>query len=168
MKRAGVSSEQAVVDGFFGNVVVTVEDEAVCAVRIVQKEAAGEELPAGDGNIRSPVLRSAVAQLRRYLSGEGRSFDLPLRLAGTPFQQAVWREAAAIPYGASRTYGQIATRLGRPRAARAVGQALSRNPVPLFIPCHRIVAGNGGMGGYTPDPSIKRALLKHEGVADFG
>jgi O-6-methylguanine DNA methyltransferase len=100
-----------------------------------------------------------------YFQGTRRDFPLPLDLMGTPFQLRVWYACAAIPYGRTATYGQLAQDLGAPGAARAVGGALHVNPVPLLIPCHRVLAasGPGGFGGGLP---LKQALLRHEGALD--
>ncbi len=111
------------------------------------------------------VLREAAEQLRRYLSGEGRSFDLPLDIYGTAFQRAVWQALLEIPYGETRSYAQVAAAVGRPRAARAVGAANAANPLPLVIPCHRVVASGGSLGGYGGGLALKEALLRLEGCA---
>lgn len=89
---------------------------------------------------------------------------VPLDVGGTPFQRAVWGAARAIPHGRTRTYGEIAAAVGRPGAARAVGQALGANPVPLLVPCHRVVAAGGGLGGFTGGLDLKARLLALEGT----
>jgi len=110
-------------------------------------------------------LAEAMAQLREYFSRLRRRFEIPLDLRGTPFQQAVWREVAAIPYGTTVTYGEIARRLGRgPSAARAVGRAVGANPVPIVVPCHRVVGTDGSLVGYGGGLEIKTALLRLEGI----
>lgn len=109
--------------------------------------------------------RAAVSQLVEYLEGKRRSFELPLDLRGTPFQRAVWEELLRIPYGATRTYTQIACAVGRPAAVRAVGAANGANPVPLVVPCHRVVAAGGKLGGYGGGLPLKRRLLALEGSA---
>lgn len=110
-------------------------------------------------------LIEVAAQLREYFSRLRRQFDLALDLRGTPFQQAVWREVASIPYGETLSYGEIARRLGRgPRAARAVGAAVGANPVPIVIPCHRVVGADGSLVGYGGGLSVKATLLRLEGV----
>jgi len=111
----------------------------------------------------APVLEEAALQLRRYLAGEARSFDLPLDLYGTPFQQAVWQVLRTIPYGQAWSYSQVAAAVGRPRAVRAVGAANGANPLPIIIPCHRVVQADGRLGGYGGGPAIKRDLLRLEG-----
>lgn len=113
----------------------------------------------------APVLQQAAAQLQRYLGGEIRAFDLPLDLRGTPFQQAVWRTLTTIPHGHVWSYSQVAAAIGRPRAARAVGAANGANPLPIIIPCHRVIQAGGRLGGYGGGPAMKRALLRLEGWA---
>jgi O-6-methylguanine DNA methyltransferase len=109
-------------------------------------------------------LASAVDLLKRYFAGEPEYLDQPLDLQGSQFQMQVWSALRQIPAGKVATYGEIAARIGRPRGARAVGQACGRNPVVLFVPCHRVVAANGGLGGFGSGLSLKKALLEHEGV----
>ncbi|MDW8478857.1 MAG: methylated-DNA--[protein]-cysteine S-methyltransferase [Xanthomonadales bacterium] len=111
--------------------------------------------PAGE------LLAAAIAELEEYFAGRRRSFALPLDPRGTPFQLKVWRALAAIPYGATLGYGELAARLGRPGGARAVGQALAANPLPIVLPCHRVVAARG-LGGYAGGIRVKRWLLAHE------
>lgn len=107
----------------------------------------------------------AIAQLRAYFAGELLEFDLPLRPGGTPFQRQVWQQLQAIPYGETISYGELAQRLGKPAAARAVGLANASNPVPLVIPCHRVIGHNGHLTGYGAGLPIKEALLAHEAYA---
>lgn len=111
-----------------------------------------------------PVLEIAAAQLDEYARGKRQHFEVPLMATGTKFQQAVWQALAHIPYGQVRSYGEIAREVGRPAASRAVGQANHRNPVAPFIPCHRVVASGGGLGGYGGGLPLKRKMLALEGV----
>ena len=112
------------------------------------------------------TTRSAVAQLQAYYRGERSGFDLPLEAHGTDFQRAVWGALERIPYGQTRSYADIAAAIGRPGAARAVGQANRRNPLPIVVPCHRVVAADGGLGGYmggiADDGGLKARLLALE------
>lgn len=108
------------------------------------------------------IVQEARAQLEDYWAGRRRAFDLPLDIYGTPFQQAVWKLLSAIPYGETRSYAQLAAALGRPRAARAVGQANGANPLPIVIPCHRVVQRDGSLGGYGGGTALKGALLELE------
>jgi O-6-methylguanine DNA methyltransferase len=105
-----------------------------------------------------------VAQLDAYWSGELKEFDVPLTAAGTPFQRAVWQELMSIPYGATISYSELARRIDRPRAVRAVGRANGANPIAIIIPCHRVVGSNGALTGYGGGLDRKAALLAHEGA----
>jgi len=112
----------------------------------------------------TPLLAEAASQLTAYAEGRLRRFDLPLRVNGSEFQRAVCAAMSAIPFGDTRTYGDIARELGHP--AQAVGQACGANPIPVIIPCHRVLAANG-LGGFSGQGGIesKVALLRHEGAA---
>jgi methylated-DNA-[protein]-cysteine S-methyltransferase len=114
-----------------------------------------------------PVLRAAVAELEAFFAGRPRRTRVPLDLGeGTAFQQRVWRALLdEVGPGQLVTYGHLAARVGRPGAARAVGGAMSRNPVPIFVPCHRVVAAGGGPGGFTGGLARKRRLLACEGTS---
>ena len=107
-------------------------------------------------------LRAPRQQLRSYFAEELKEFDLPLLLQGTEFQQRVWNELLAIPYGQTTSYGELAARLGQPNASRAVGLANGRNPVSIIVPCHRVVGANGTLTGYGGGLPRKRWLLDHE------
>ena len=119
---------------------------------------AAPELP------NDPLLASAAAQLRAYFAGESSHFDLPLDLQGTPFQCAVWQALLGIPRGSVRSYGAIAATLGSASAVRAVGGAVGRNPLPVIVPCHRVVGRDGSMTGYAGGVPRKQALLALEGA----
>jgi methylated-DNA-[protein]-cysteine S-methyltransferase len=121
---------------------------------------AGQPAPPGT---ESPVLDDAARQLRAWFAGERTTFDLPLDLEGaTPFQRRAWLALAEIPYATTRSYGEQARRLGAPRAARAVGAANGRNPLPIVLPCHRLVGADGALTGFGGGVGVKRALLAHE------
>jgi methylated-DNA-[protein]-cysteine S-methyltransferase len=108
------------------------------------------------------VARTAVAA---YLEGRARDFDLPLDLQGQPrFRVKVWKVLQSIPYGRVRSYGWVARKVGKPRAARAIGGACGANPVPLLVPCHRVIAGDGSLGGFSGGMGVKKRLLKLEGI----
>jgi methylated-DNA-[protein]-cysteine S-methyltransferase len=107
-------------------------------------------------------LREAECQLGRYFHGRQMDFSVPVDTAGTPFQQAVWRALCAIPPGVTTDYGRLAVALGRPRAARAVGAAVGRNPVSILVPCHRVLGRDGTLTGYAGGLERKRALLALE------
>jgi methylated-DNA-[protein]-cysteine S-methyltransferase len=109
-----------------------------------------------------PLLQEAAAQLTDWYAGRRRDFALPLAPAGTPFQRAVWAELARIAPGTTRTYGEVAAALGRPTASRAVGAATGRNPLSIFIPCHRLVGRDSALTGYAGGLDRKRTLLAFE------
>lgn len=111
---------------------------------------------------KNPVLRKARTQLKEYFAGRRTQFDLPLALMGTPFQMRVWKELTRIPYGKTISYGEQAKRVGAGKAYRAVGTANGRNPIPIVIPCHRVIAGDGGLGGYGGGLGVKTKLLRLE------
>jgi methylated-DNA-[protein]-cysteine S-methyltransferase len=108
------------------------------------------------------LFAEARRQLEAYFAGERTAFELPLRLRGTPFQLQVWTALTAIPHGQTRTYRELATSLGRPAAARAVGAANGRNPFCIVVPCHRLVGAGGGLVDYAAGLDAKRWLLDHE------
>lgn len=109
-----------------------------------------------------PVLRAAATQLSEYFAGERREFDLPLDLEGTDFQKEAWLALAGVPYGQTTSYGEQARAIGRPGAFRAVGAANGKNPVPIVLPCHRIVGADGSLTGFAGGLDIKQQLLVHE------
>lgn len=106
----------------------------------------------------------ARQQLTEYFAGERREFDIPVRLHGTPFQQRVWQELTRIPHGVTITYAELARRIGRPTATRAVGAANGRNPVSIIVPCHRVISASGELTGYGGGLDNKRRLLELEGA----
>lgn len=146
-----------------GRIEVRGDGAAVTALSI---ETRGR-LP-GDGTPErsDAVLDSAAAQLLEYLSGDRREFDVPVRLSGTPFQERVWHRLRSIGFGTTLAYGEVGARIGHPTASRAVGGAVGANPVPLIVPCHRVLAGNGRITGYSAGDGIvtKRWLLDLEGI----
>lgn len=111
------------------------------------------------------LLRHAKEQLGQYFAGQRHKFDLPLSSAGTPFQQEVWAVLRNIPTGSTVTYADIARQIGRPKAVRAVGTAVGRNPLCIIVPCHRVLGSGGGLGGYVAGVERKQDLLRLEGVA---
>ncbi|WP_298825204.1 methylated-DNA--[protein]-cysteine S-methyltransferase [uncultured Piscinibacter sp.] len=111
------------------------------------------------------LLHEAAQQLRRYFAGEASSFDLPLDLQGTPFQCSVWQALRRIPAGRTCSYAELARTIGAPRAVRAVGAAIGRNPASLVVPCHRVIGGDGSLTGYAGGLPRKRSLLALESRA---
>lgn len=117
-------------------------------------------------SLPSSLLREATRQLKAYFDGKLRTFDLPLAPAlGTDFQRRVWRELENIPYGQTISYAELARRIGQPAASRAVGAANGKNPLPIVVPCHRVIGADGTLTGYGGGLPIKKWLLEHEGVA---
>ncbi len=108
------------------------------------------------------ILEQAAREIGEYFEGKRRAFAVPTAAAGTPFQQAVWNALKEIPYGETRTYGEIARRIGHPRASRAVGQANNRNPLPIVVPCHRVIGTSGALTGYAGGLAVKERLLELE------
>lgn len=116
----------------------------------------------GRENPRCPVLAETGRQLRAYFSGSLREFDLPLAMSGTPFQRRVWNELLNIPYGETRSYGEVARKIGASSAVRAVGAANGANPIPIVVPCHRVIGSGGRLVGYGGGLPLKRRLLALE------
>jgi len=155
-----------------GTLTVTATGEAIVRIDFGDVQPTGadhRDAPAADPAAYAPVapraaalLERAARELKEYFAGTRRDFTLPLAPAGTPFQLQVWRALRAIPYGETRTYGQIAAAVGRPKASRAVGGANNRNPLPIVIPCHRVIGSNGQLTGYAGGLETKRLLLRLE------
>jgi len=118
--------------------------------------------PEPDWRKDARPLRQAVEQLNAYFAGDLRTFDLPLRMEGTPFQLAVWRALQDIPYGETASYGEIARRVGTPQGSRAVGLANVSNPIAIVVPCHRVIGSNGKLTGYGGGLNNKETLLALE------
>jgi O-6-methylguanine DNA methyltransferase len=119
-------------------------------------------LPGAEAIDWLPPLDKARQELREYFEGKRTSFDVPLDLRGTPFQLAVWRALLEIPYGETRSYADLARAVRRPRALRAVGAANGANPIPIIVPCHRVIASSGRLGGYGGGLEAKKRLLALE------
>jgi len=152
-----------------GRVLVAVGDAGLVRVRFRQSEAAFVaelERQLGQKPVRSSSgTAEVVDQLRAYFAGRRRRFEVPVDLRHvTPFARRVLTATMRVPAGDLVSYGEIARRIGRPGGSRAVGQALGRNPIPIIIPCHRVIAAGGRIGGYTGGLAIKRRLLRLEGA----
>ena len=117
---------------------------------------------AAPSSAPTPLLREAEHQITAFLRGDCRQLDFPIRMVGTPFQQRVWHALQQIPYGTTRTYGEIAAAIGNPRASRAVGMACNKNPLLLIVPCHRVVGAHGTLTGFAYGTDAKRWLLELE------
>ena len=152
-----------------GWVGIGIEDGAIRAATLGGSRAAAQEAMVRSGAVEPADAAEAaplVDLIRRAAQGEDVRADGALRLAGgTPFQRDVWQAIRSIPRGATISYAELARRVGRPGAARAVGQAVGANPIPLLIPCHRVAGSNGELGGFGGGLPMKRTLLRQEGVA---
>ena len=118
--------------------------------------------PHDDWTLNDSALKYATVQLRSYFAGKRRDFDFPLAMHGTDFQLSVWNALRNIPYGETTTYGTLAGIIGRPDAVRAVGAANGANPIPIVVPCHRVIGSNGALTGFGGGLPVKRWLLDHE------
>jgi methylated-DNA-[protein]-cysteine S-methyltransferase len=156
----GVAPARLVVETPIGPLLVTSGQAAITEVLLPNTGAAA----AGSSPGSTPeVLRAAALELDEYFSGSRQRFTVPLAAKGTPFQVAVWNALDDIPYGQTVSYKELAASVGRPGAFRAVGQANGANPLPIFHPCHRVVAAGGHLGGYGGGLEVKRQLLALEG-----
>ena len=125
-------------------------------------EGKNQPQPESGWRYHTEPLRGAVGQLSDYFAGNRRSFNLPLQLRGTPFQLTVWRALQDIPYGQTISYGELARRIGNPKASRAVGLANGSNPIPIVVPCHRVIGSSGKLTGYGGGLCHKETLLALE------
>jgi methylated-DNA-[protein]-cysteine S-methyltransferase len=141
----------------FGFITITAEAEKITAVELCKK---------ANSIGSSKVLEQAAKQIDLYLKGSLAKFSLPLKVSGTPFQLAVWKQIAKVPFGKTISYGEIAAAIGKPQAARAVGAVVGANPTPLLVGCHRVLGSNGSLTGYSGGQGIKtkKLLLDHEGI----
>ena len=147
------------VDSPIGPISLYAKDGVIIFVRMTKPA----ELPLGN----NPVLADAFAQISEYFDGMRQNFELPLSDAGTDFQRAVWNEIASIPFGHTLSYADIAHKIGKPLAARAVGGAVGANPHAILVPCHRVMGASGRITGYSGGEGIptKRWLLAHESIS---
>lgn len=160
-----------VIESPVGPLGITATEQAVTRIFFGHEpdgKRSGAELASGNGLVTCTVadaptlLLQAARELSEYFAGRRRRFTLPLAPAGTPFQQAVWATLRTIPYGETRSYGQVAALAGRPKAARAMGMANNRNPIAIVVPCHRVVGSTGALVGYAGGLEAKRRLLELE------
>lgn len=145
------------IDSPMGSVLVARDDVGITRISFQEGTTAVRPDPAW--HLDEEPLAEAREQLQAYFAGVLQTFDLPLSLKGTPFQRDVWKALQAIPYGETTTYGELARRIGRPKAVRAVGAANGQNPIPIVVPCHRVIGSNGTLTGYAGGVQLKKALL---------
>lgn len=147
------------------------ENGALVEIKFLWEEKKKEEFQKVEGDYKelkySLVLKETVKQLEEYFQGKRREFDLPLHPHGTKFQQKVWEALRTIPYGEVKTYKDVAISIGNEKACRAVGLANNKNPIPIIIPCHRVIGSSKKLVGYAGGLSTKISLLHIEGYSDF-
>jgi len=136
------------------------EGDKILSLRISETDNTG-------GGDKTPLTEAVYAQIAEYLAGKRRNFDFPYEPRGTAFQRQVWERLLQIPYGETASYGEIAALIGKPGAARAVGAACGANPLIIVVPCHRVKASGGGLGGYSSGLPLKKILLELEKGADI-
>ncbi|MEU1038823.1 methylated-DNA--[protein]-cysteine S-methyltransferase [Streptomyces sp. NPDC005551] len=158
--------QHTVIDSPYGPLTLVATDGVLSGLYMAGQRHRPSEEHFGDPD--DTPFAETRAQLDAYFAGESKDFDLPLHLDGTPFQRSVWEQLRLIPYGETRSYGELAALLGKPGASRAVGLANGRNPVGIIVPCHRVVGADGGLTGYGGGLDRKRRLLDFErGAALF-
>lgn len=145
---------ERLIDSPVGLLTLRAEDGALTAILF------GDQRTGLSGS--DQILDQAEAELKEYFAGERKEFTVPVRLMGTEFQKKVWAALAEIPYGGTVTYGEIAARIGKPKACRAVGTANHHNPVPIIVPCHRVIGAGGSLTGYGGGLEVKAYLLTLE------
>lgn len=162
-RRPGTAADRrrhTVVDSPYGPLTLVATDGVLSGLYMTEQRHRPPEETFGEPDPRP--FTEAVRQLDAYFAGELREFDLPLRLDGTPFQRGVWELLRQIPYGETRSYGELAQSLGKPGASRAVGLANGKNPVGIIVPCHRVIGASGGLTGYGGGLGRKQRLLAFE------
>lgn len=163
----GTTRQHTVVDSPYGPLTLVAADGVLCGLYMTgqrhrpAEESFGERVAAGEA-----PFPEVVRQLTAYFAGELTAFDLPVRLEGTEFQRSVWEQLVRIPYGQTWSYGELAAKLGKPNASRAVGLANGKNPVGIIVPCHRVIGASGSMTGYGGGIDRKVRLLAFESGAE--
>jgi len=159
-KNAQGSPNRITINSPVGPLVLAADEEALTELRF----KAEIDEATGWSNGASPILKAAAEQLADYFGGRRRAFDLPLKPEGTVFQQTVWRALGEVPFGTVISYGELARRIGRPTAVRAVGAANGANPISIILPCHRVIGSSQRLTGYGGGLDAKRLLLQLEGI----
>ena len=129
--------------------------------KIIRISLGDIDMPSGKPK-KTKTIEKYISQLEEYFAGKRKTFDIPIKLEGTPFHKKVWEALQKIPYGGTRTYGEIAKAIGSPKAARAVGGANNKNPIGIVVPCHRVIGADGSLTGYACGLEIKKYLLDLE------
>lgn len=152
------------IDSPVGQLLMSTDGEALTGIYMDLAEGPAAEMRDWACDADAGALPRAARQLAEYFAGTRRDFDLPMRPSGTEFQRLVWKHLMHIRYGETWSYGELAQRIGKPKACRAVGLANGRNPLPIVVPCHRVIGANGTLTGYGGGLERKRWLLAHEGL----
>lgn len=155
-----MSRTHTVVDSPYGPLTLVATDSVLSGLYMTGQRHRPAEEHFGDPDPRP--FGATIHQLDAYFAGDLKDFDLPLHLAGTPFQRSVWEQLCLIPYGETRTYGELADALGNPGASRAVGLANGKNPIGIIVPCHRVIGSSGSLTGYGGGLDRKQRLLAFE------
>lgn len=155
-------TQYILLDSPLGDILVARSERGLTHINFQRSDSPLPIQPAWTRN--DNAFEDIAMQLSEYFAGNRQTFDLPLDPVGTDFQQGVWRALIEIPFGETWTYGEIAQHLGQPTASRAVGAANGRNPLPIVIPCHRVIGSNGKLTGYRGGVKFKEALLELEGA----
>ena len=163
MKNSKTIRNQIVVASPVGKLRLIASDKGLVAIDVRNVRIASNLETSASAQ---KILSATKKQLEQYFAGKRTTFDIPLDLEGTEFQQQAWRALCRIPYGKTISYGQQAKNIKKPKAFRAVGSANGKNPIPIIVPCHRVVAGDGSLGGYSLGLKMKKQLLALEGVSE--
>ena len=151
--------KQTAYESPIGQLLLAQDNRGICRIGWMNPE---DEMPEAQP---SSLLERAACELEEYFAGKKETFSFPLSMHGTAFEKRVWQALLDIPYGETRTYGQLAAQLGMPKGARAVGGACARNPLLIAVPCHRVIASSGALTGFAAGMQAKRSLLALEGHA---
>jgi methylated-DNA-[protein]-cysteine S-methyltransferase len=154
--------QHTLIDSPYGPLTLVATDGTLSGLYMTEQRHRPPEETFGDRD--AGPFGETISQLDAYFAGELTEFDLPMRLSGTPFQRTVWQQLQLIPYGETRTYGQLADALGKPNASRAVGLANGKNPIGVIVPCHRVIGAGGSLTGYGGGLDRKQRLLAFEGA----
>ena len=162
MKPAQIVRNELVIETPVGKLRLVASDKGLTAIDV---KATYSKLATKPDGRAQKILAETRKQLTQYFAGDRKKFDVPFDLTGTPFQLKAWKTLTRIPYGKTISYGEQAKAMRKAKAVRAVGSANGKNPIPIIIPCHRVIASNGGLGGYSLGLKIKRQLMKLEGIS---
>ena len=165
MKPAQIVRNELVMETPVGKLRLVASNKGLTAIDV---KATYSKLETKLDGRAQEILAETRKQLTQYFAGDRKKFDLPFDLTGTPFQVKAWKTLTRIPYGKTISYSEQAKAMRKAKAFRAVGSANGKNPIPIIIPCHRVIASNGGLGGYSLGLKMKRQLMKLEGISAVG